>query len=282
MATDLVEGRRRALRALRVRRDELRARVDELEADSVRRATSVGDGDDLRLLQLLTREQWGPSQQGSSTSLPPSAALEYYHALPLPDPDERLRCLQEFLPLLSVRSFESSDKDENQPGSTTSVTLCFGSLLLSLRWSVHKCRISHLQVLDVSPEAKLLLRQLITHCESNLNLSHLLLGCYEFARLSQYRESLWNLLSRSSRSWDTHSPSQDRIHISSRGQSQSLSVCIRYQIHFHTFPLPNSVLSTQLTNGSNPVPHANHICNALIREYGLQHGLLEFLRAVLT
>lgn len=259
-------------------RDALRLRVRALEEQLGSQSATEPQapspaGHAQELLHLLARD----ASASAPASLP---ASHRFHALPLLDPGSRLSCLQEFLPLLQVRSL-------GPPATVVS----FGTQLqLTLEWATQSARVTSLRVLEVSPpQAKLALRPLVTHCERALNVSYLLLGCYEYSRLHAARSDLWQEIARASRRWLVQQRSESCLRVSSlpvpaaaAATAPSLAVFVHYRIDFESVPLPQSLLSVELFNGPSTVPHANHVCNALIQEYGLRHGLQEFLRAVLS
>ncbi|SCU78161.1 LAFA_0A05248g1_1 [Lachancea sp. 'fantastica'] len=211
-----------------------------------------------------------------------------YDALPLLDYPERLQYMQEFYPLLKVQSIQK--KGPIAPGTPhtsghhnryiTNVTLAIDdSLSIALQYSTENSRLLDLTITQISHH-RLDLDPLIQYCERTHNLSFFLLGCYEYTRLCKSRACLWSNLATAFGYLTPTVRSKSCFQLSSR--KASLLLKIRFIISFDHLPFPSSTVSVDLESDAGTTPHANEVCSALIKEYGLEHGLTEFIKAVMA
>ncbi|SCU78615.1 LADA_0A06502g1_1 [Lachancea dasiensis] len=195
-----------------------------------------------------------------------------YDALPLPPSVTSLRALQKFYPLLDIQSFDAEEANR------FAVTFVVAGVTVSFRYVTCQGRVESLQVLNVLP-SRVPLQRLILHCQQTCNLAFLLSGCYEYARLLDARSQLWKRLSREHPYLACSARSPNTLIL--ENSAYALSLQIHYRIVFDRLPFPSSLLSVTLSNGPQHIPHANDICTGLVREYGIDHGLQQFIKAVL-
>ncbi|SCU81299.1 LANO_0B02586g1_1 [Lachancea nothofagi CBS 11611] len=234
--------------------------------------------------------------------------VDKYDALPLLNRGTRLKFLQDFYPLLKIHTIDYRNSDELDVTSTdasNAQTSPFGSLSdsplkpardfqnintvhvtfsidcisVSLQYSTENSQMTQLKILRISP-LHLSMEALIRHCEKTLNLSYFLSGCYEFIRINNFRAGLWSGLIDSQSYLQPQLKSPECMQLTS--QKTKLALQISYCIEFDSLPFPDSIVSVKLYSEMEEVPHANDICSSLIKEYGLEYGLREFIRAVLS
>ncbi|CEP63514.1 Ctf19p LALA0_S08e04236g [Lachancea lanzarotensis] len=211
-----------------------------------------------------------------------SKLVDKCDTLPLLDYTERLECLQEFYPLLKIHSLKKHGFTTSGQSNVyvTNVELSIDSdFSMSLQYSTENSRMLDLKIIQLS-HSRLALDPLIQHCERTYNLSFLFLGCYEYTRLCKSRAGLWSNLAIAFGYLTTNTTSKSCFQLKSHKANHTLK--IRYIIEFDNLPFPSSAVSVDLESNSGSTPHANEVCSALIREYGLEHGLIEFVKAVMS
>ncbi|SCU78068.1 LAME_0A03158g1_1 [Lachancea meyersii CBS 8951] len=207
--------------------------------------------------------------------------IHKYDALPLLDLPTRLQCLQQLYPLLKIHSFQSSQPEHHHhQQSAVHVTFSIDNLSIALRYATRQSQITHLSVTHVSP-SRIPLEPLTHYCEQTLNLPFLLSGCYEYARLARFRTDLWEKLTSSFSYLTAHLRSQ-RNCLQLSSQKSNLTLDVYFFITFDRLPFPSSTVNVKLASEMGSIPHANEVCSALIKEYGLEHGLHEFIKAVMS
>ncbi|SCU97968.1 LAMI_0F12332g1_1 [Lachancea mirantina] len=208
-------------------------------------------------------------------------AVELEHKidpLPLLNARERAERLKWFLPnvrVLHAHTHNGRTVASLEFGTTDAFQLDFELCAAPL-----ELRVTHL-----STPVRLALGPLVTSSVACGNVARLLLGCYEFQRLCGRRHRILRALQRAFAAWGAALSGPARLSVAAaRG-----TVCIRYELRFppgSALPISEITVSVHVTakvvGNLQGIAQAQGIADALMREYGVEHGLEAFVRAVIT
>lgn len=155
-------------------------------------------------------------------------------------------------------------------------------LEIKYKLGIHNEKISELKVISISDINGIEFSKLINYVHETKNISFLLIGCNECSYLLQRRYKLLETLKNQCESSLTNL--QELVVLSNGMQlkKSELTVKLRVDIEFEQLPYPNTKILCQVTKESMELAQAQYIMDLLMNEYGVVHGIYEFIKTIFT
>lgn len=260
--------------ALLSKRNALLQEVNALKSRS--RSSAAHEDVDARLLDLVLLAP-SPTTESPAITIDGNSDLQKelaakYDTLPLLNMPLRLACLRKLYQHVDLHVSTVDDAVEVHARFQRAEPF---QVALRLRYDGEILEECHL---DLSPSVQWELRSLLD-CK---NPSRILLGCFEFDRISYRRSVLLAELRQEMvrfASLVSITPTANSLTLQ-RFVTPQATFTVRFTIELDGF-WPSSNVSTSLVNGQNVAIDIRSIAQGLFEEYGLHLGLLQLCKACL-